>query len=364
MKKTQDIDVSEKILTGVGSVEPTVFFDGDEKAYQIQMGAAINWYNATWDEKGYLKAAVQYIKKMKLTEYSKYIEMADNHEIRAIAVLGRLVVKENVLMQKHLDKISKTLEILKEKYSKKKYTKTDIEVPIITVQDKIVNVASEHITIFEGAIDDLIIKNEDFSVKEYFATNEVSGAVAKKISEYFKPVYDELVKISSDEELKEAYSYLTSSQLRKVKNLVFSFIEEPETIKKEVVRKPRAKKVKTPAKLVEKLKFMQEFPELKLTSIKPTSIIGARELYVYNTAKRKFTRFVALEGGLTVKGTTILNFDPKESEMKTIRKPDVFFKTLGAGKRALKNGWLSINGKGKEPNGRISDEIIIVAVNQ
>ena len=48
-------------------------------------------------------------------------------------------------------------------------------------------------------------------------------------------------------------------------------------------RKPRKPKTYSASRLVNKLKYQQEFSDLKLVSINPEKIIGAVELWVFNT---------------------------------------------------------------------------------
>ena len=90
-------------------------------------------------------------------------------------------------------------------------------------------------------------------------------------------------------------------------------------------RKPR--KARTPkkipaSKLVEKMNYKKEDKELNLVSINPENIIGAKSLVIFNTKTRKFGYFIATDSnGLTVKGSTIMNFDEQKSPSKTLRKP-------------------------------------------
>lgn len=362
-KPVQDLKVSETILTGVSANEPIIekydLTDEDEaKAYQGQMAKALNWYNATWDEKAYFRSALQYVKKTGLKTYVSLVENADFHEIRMIGALGRLILRDQFVSPDHIEKIMLKLSSLKKKTVKKSVDAPERK----TVQDRILDASSAHIATFEGAIDDLIVKGEEFSAKAYLTANEVSGAVSKKISDYFKPVLEELKLIKTDDELREAYGHLTTAKIKKMTALVESFVNDSEQQKvSATVRKPRKTKPKSPAKQVEKLKFMKEFDELKLKSVKPTDIVGASEAWFYDTAKRKLTVYRASEGGLSVKGTTILNFDVNESETKMIRKPTALKGV--SGKRAMNNLWKSIKTKASKPNGRTNDNMIILSVN-
>lgn len=92
-------------------------------------------------------------------------------------------------------------------------------------------------------------------------------------------------------------------------------------IKKQVVR---IAKPKPPAKLVAKLRYQKTFAELGLTSIDPEKIIGASELFVYDTASRTLSLFVS-KTRLSVDGINIVNYDEEKSFAVTIRKPEQLF---------------------------------------
>jgi hypothetical protein len=104
---------------------------------------------------------------------------------------------------------------------------------------------------------------------------------------------------------------------------------------------------------------MKEFAELKLKSVKPENIIGATELWVYNTKYRKVQVYKA-PTGLAVKGTTVIGFDIVESKSLTLRKPEDFFKGLTLTKRPLNAAIKSVKTKASVPNGRINEECIIL----
>jgi hypothetical protein len=108
------------------------------------------------------------------------------------------------------------------------------------------------------------------------------------------------------------------------------------------------------------MKFMREFAELNLKSVSPTNIIGSTEVWFYNTKYRRIGVYRAEGTTLSVKGTTIIGFDIKESKAFTLRKPEEFFKGLSMGKRALTNAMKTLKTKPSAPNGRINEETILI----
>jgi hypothetical protein len=105
---------------------------------------------------------------------------------------------------------------------------------------------------------------------------------------------------------------------------------------------------------------MKEFAELKLVSIKPETIIGATELWIYNTKYRRVQVYKAEYGALSVKGTSVLGFSVKDSISMTLRKPEEFFKGITMGKRALNGAIKTLTTKPTKPNGRINEECILL----
>jgi len=131
-----------------------------------------------------------------------------------------------------------------------------------------------------------------------------------------------------------------------------------------VNRKPRAKKSKPVEKIVEKLKYLKQDDKLKLVSISPADIVGAKELWVFNIKTRKLGKYMTSEfGELSVKGTSITGFDESKSVQKTLRKPEEQLKEFkAAGKVALRKFLEDIKAVDIKLNGRINEETVLLKV--
>lgn len=168
-----------------------------------------------------------------------------------------------------------------------------------------------------------------------------------------------------DKQLVEGYSQFTKTQLKAILKFVESVLSGFDSYisVKKAAKVPRKHKAISPEKQVSKLKWLKQFDELKLTSVHPTKIIGATEVWAYDTAKRKLHYYVADShvGTLGVKGSTILGFDASKSGIKTLRKPaDVLKKLLGAGKPASRKLFGEINAVQAQPNGRTNENLIFL----
>jgi hypothetical protein len=127
---------------------------------------------------------------------------------------------------------------------------------------------------------------------------------------------------------------------------------------------PRKKKAKPVDKIVEKLQFKKEDNGFKIVSINPADIVGGSQLWVFNTKTRKLGVYNSSDSiGLSVKGTSITNFDEKTSTQKTIRKPEVVLpQCLKGGKIVLRKLLPEINAVEQELTGRINSDIVLLRI--
>lgn len=98
-------------------------------------------------------------------------------------------------------------------------------------------------------------------------------------------------------------------------------------------------------------------------SVNPIELLDAKEVWVFNTKTRKIGKYVADEhaGSLSVKGTSIVGFDPKQSVQKTVRKPEETLRDFKkAGKVKLRKFLDEINAVEIKLNGRFNAETVIL----
>lgn len=342
--------------------EPTIHNDN----YEYSLANYFNYHNEHTDIKDAAKWAIQYLSTFKSKNVLSFFKKASDYELRQIGLLGRLKMNDEFLDEKDEIYLTNKISALEHKY---KDNNTDAKdnfqsiTPTISVKDRVISLADEYIGEIDGALDDFVTDSKQFSMKSFAASNNISGQVAKVIAEAYVPLKNELKLALSgkDDDLKEGYSFLGKSRLKKyiecVENIIADCAQQVVTAK--TTRKPRIRKAKPAHVLVAKLKFLNEFKELNLTSVKPSDIIGAKEAWFFDTVKRKVAVYYALEDGLTVKGTTILDYDTTKSSLKHIRKPEDFFKEK-FNRKSLGAKYKNINSKEFKPNGRINDKMIIV----
>ena len=99
-------------------------------------------------------------------------------------------------------------------------------------------------------------------------------------------------------------------------------------------------------------------------SVDPKGIIGASQLWAYNTKTRNLSVYHAVgNSGLSVRGTTITGFDTDASITKKLRKPDEQVKqVIHAGKVDLRNFMKCLTTKDSKATGRINADTILLRV--
>lgn len=335
------------------------------ESYKMDLINSLNYYNSNHEDK---QKKAWYIHHLAKTDKQLSIKMSilDDYHFRYVGILARLIDGGSVLQrpeEEYFTKQSKLLlTLLGKQNGNVEQTKPAVT---ITIQDRIDLITKKHISEFEGVIDEILINKtiSDFSAKSYFISNEITTQVTKRIAEHFgryKSEFEESYR-GKDEQLTEGYSCYTRSQMRAIIDFINSIITTCEG--KVTDRKPRKRKVIPASRIIANVKYMKEFVELGLKSINPISIIGSSEVWVYNTKYRRISIYKCAEGQtISVKGTTLIGVDLERSLQYMLRKPEIFFKNLIIGKRALSNTIKTLTTKPAMPNGRINVESIILGV--
>jgi CII-binding regulator of phage lambda lysogenization HflD len=246
-------------------------------------------------------------------------------------------------------------------------------VPVMNIQDRLREAAKLMTAEIEDALDSFSQDPEAFDLKAFKMLNLLKGkgvkaAHARIIKSFYTRNYDELVEAAGtkDEQLKEGYSHLTKAQLKKITAFYNEILTACDMLAQEakINKKPRAKKAVPAEKIVGKMKYAKTHEPLKLVSVNPVDIVGAKELWIYNVKTRKIGKYVAAEfSELSVKGTSITGFSESQSVQKTLRKPEDQLKEFkAAGKVALRKFLEDIKAVDIKLNGRINEDTVLLKV--
>lgn len=276
----------------------------------------------------------------------------------------------------------------------------EIDAPKIytpTIQERIseqAGVMSEDIDLWLESFQDNKKKfnPNGFDFKKHFAEKGVTQAHARKLKKFYvnqlldfqelqqMPTAAKLKKLSESEadhwlQLKEGYSHFTKNDIVKYTSAIEGLIAALDFVieASKAQRKPRKTKPKSATKLVEKLKYCLKNDRFQVASVAPENIIGANELWVFNVKYRKLGKYIAKnidstgqnrEGaGLSVKGASIIGFDPVTSIQKTLRKPTEQLKDFKtAGKVKLRKFLENIETTDSILNGRCNNDTILLKV--
>lgn len=364
-KKRERIERAQAKLAGGGAPVVT------EENYRMTLLQALAYYNANMENKERAKVVKDYLKKTNKSYHEVFVNVPD-YELLTLGSLLTIKNRGEYLSPEDETRIQTKLDYVYNKYSAKN-TVSDAEdtpkTPVISVEQRVIEAARKQSEEIDYAIDAFFkTKKSDFSAKTFLNANGISGAVAKRISEYYKSMLSELEQAieGKDEQLVEGYSFLTKSELKRFRDMIAGIIDDciNASLASKANRAPRVKKPKPATKQVERLKYLVEYPELGLKSVHPTKIVGAQQLWVYNTKNKKLGVYYATgSSGFSVKGSALLGWDPETSSQNSLRKPaDVIPKVLESGKSTLNKLLSSLTTVNTKMNGRINADTILVRV--
>lgn len=327
---------------------------------QLELMKTLNWYHGNKENKDAINYINSYLKKNKLPG-----KVNTSGSYLTVGWLCRISSNGN----KFDDNTKKTFQkllngiIIEDKTLVEDVVLTKVNVP--TIQDRMREKIAEIAGDIEGAIDDYILSGfKDAQSPLSIMHDRAKGMHANRIAEIFKKRRNEF-----DEALttnNEGYSNFKKTELKKIIAYCDKIILDAMQIAGESkqTRKPRKRKTKTPEQLVSKLQYCLESKEYSIKSITPKQIIGAIQLWVFNTKTRKIGVYHSLDaGGLSVKGSTITDFSETKSVAKILRKPQDGLKTvMNGGKIVLRKFLEEINAKESPLNGRINKDTILLRV--
>jgi len=353
--------------------DANLIFAGSEPRFTVELtqtdlSKTLAWYSQSKDKNDAFKYAAEFFKK----KYKLNISSIIKDKPTTFGFICRIVSNGGILPEQSQIWFDREIEKLKLELDNTEELEEDVPVKtnIVSIQDRIREKASDCIGELEGQIDNLILSQFKTSPSPYgiFHTMNIKDAQTKYILEWVKSKraeFDEAL-TSDDEQIREGWSNFTKPQIKKIIAYCDQVILDCQKVSANSIntRKPRKRKTKSPEQLVAKMKYQLECKELGLTSVKSFDIIGCMQLWVYNTKTRKLGCYNAEDaGGLSVKGSTILNYAESKSVQKKLRKPEVTLpEVLQGGKVFLRNVIENIRAVESNLTGRLNDDTILLKV--
>jgi len=346
-----------------------------------EWGATVkDWLKANIDKKKV--AAINKLPDWKVGAYSHWACVAQLKESAP-----HLIPNEYEKgFSKWIEKLVAEGEVIAKEKKKEEKTQKNVHVP--TIQERITEQAQEACEAIEEWLDGFITDKKKFDPKgfdfvSHFARQKVSQAHARKIQKYYKSELEEarlIVKMPTPQaiakikdplkkdlelQFREGYGHLTKKEAK-------TYLDALETLDgacmmlieaSKANRKPRVKKAQSKDKLVAKLKYKATDDKYQLVSVNPLDLVEATEVWVFNIKTRKLGKYVAADDAtvMTVKGTTLIGFDEVKSIQKTLRKPEETLKEFkAAGKIKLRKFIEDIATTDTKLTGRINADTILL----
>lgn len=345
---------TKKVRTGkVAQQLADIKYMGDEPEVngknrsELDILKLLNWYNYMCSRSDARQYIETYLKSKGRTNELRALKNVSDTWINLQAGwTARIMSRGSLGWESSFElRLRETLDKAGSSFEESSEDKKTIEKPKANIQDRIADKASDTI----GELDELIDKNGwAIDIYDWLTKKQVTPVTARKIRDFFKPIADEAMELNHarvistkniDKQLIEGYSHLTKVQVRDraafYAKLIVDCDRFADVAKKQ--KAPRRKKAVPVEKKLKNLKFQQESKEYKLVSIKPEKIIGAGELWTFNTKYRTLTVFYAVHmDGLEVKGTTIENYDVNKSKTYRIgRKTEQHIATALKGAKRI-----------------------------
>jgi len=354
-------------MSRIKVIEPVI----NPENYVSSLSAAFNWYNQEKDKKDarlYLREYVNH--HFTKGDVKTFDRVPDNKISTTYGWISRMVMNgtlqlresDHIKFDTYVQSILDTSDmVIVEEDTTEKVAKP-------SVRDNMKEKVNEYLGELEGAIDNFIHNDSDYNLYNDLKSRTIPQPYCPYIEQWLKKKAGEYITVyeSIDSDLKEGYSNIGKRKLTQLIKLISSWSEDLDRYSqfKKANRKPRVKKVKPAGVQVAKLKYKREDTELGIKSVLPPEIVGASQVWIYNTKYKKLAVYRSdSSNGIQVKGTTLQNYEPDLSEQKSLRKPKETLKeVLNAGKVQLRRIIPELTTKETPVNGRINDECLIVRV--
>lgn len=296
-------------------------FAATETGYDTQLAAALRWYGYFYTQDHAKVWMLKYVK----TNYSKQVYDAVKaaptwKTSMTAAIMVHLLEKGTILSDRNYDFIQQRV------MENAKWTNVvsdDDEAPpapkVNNPHARLARKIDGQLSEIESALDLAVFEGHSFSFYTWATAVQASPQLINRVVEKYSPVVKE---IEAEEPL--------SKGLKVELDVLATMLSDAERLR---TNKSTTRRVRKPApmsseKLIKGLKFKKDDTQLKLVSIAPQEILGAKQLWVFSTKYNAIGVYTAADEvvGLRIKGASITEFDNTKSSTKKVRNPE---KVLG-----------------------------------
>jgi len=372
MVKNKDIKELHPRDPDAKYIGPEPKFDTEAVSTTWDLAKAFGWYNHFYDKKDARDFIAQYLEVAGKQQVAKTVRRVNERHVKpTYGWLARCIVRGSVVDNDTLAKLQSEVDRLVALTQ----PEDSEEVAVVSNRPNVQEIMRERTLQVGGELEGLwdeYLKNgagkEGIKAIDLLSQRNILPQHVHMLVSAWQSKLDEYNEVASgkDEQLNEAYERFGKIQLRNIVSAIETVIADLNAYigMKKSGKKPRAKKPVPVEKVVRKLKYLKTFKigKLELESVSPTKLHGCSEAWVYDTKKRKLHHYVADEytKSIGVKGNTVLGFCTKESQVKTLRKPEEQIKQIMGSKPAARKFFDSIKAVSTAPNGRFNANMIIL----
>jgi len=339
---------------------------------------AFSWYNSYYDTKDVRQFVIDWMSRTgcAVTDCRRIARCPDRSFPLALGWLCRMSLVGWQLDQREKNYIVDTIQHLLAQEALAAQAEDKDEKPAAprpNIQDHLREKMLEAGGEIEGMFDRMVAAgakmSADYKPMSVLREFNVSPQMVGEIAAHWQIAAKEFAEAAQgrDPMLAEGYAAYTKIQLRNMIRFAEQVAADCASYVqiKKVERKPRKKKPVSPEKLTARFRYLREFAELGLKSVPVTDLVNAQEAWLYDVKNRKLIYVVhdALVGSFSVKGSSLIGFDPTQSVRKTLRKPKEQIKALmSAGAPAARKVFKEIRSTETKFNGRGNENMILLRV--
>ena len=337
---------------------------------QSELLSMLSWYNVNNGRPSVVKSYLLdwLMEGSRSLQYGNVKKLPDSSIEPTVGYIARILSNGSIIPEITMKSFDDCLKDL----SRKGYTFEKPVTPTVDREKKVTMVprimVDQRIGDVEHEIDKFIINDchSEFSMFKWLMGHNIKSVDAKGYITIFQ---DSAMKILQtieepiDKEILDNYTNLNKSQRRRYHKFLMGIVDD--CLKYiDAIKKPRTRKVKTNAELTSKVQYCAEYTDngLSLKSETPENIIGATQLWVYNTKTRYLSGYYGLNGsGIQIQGTTIKNYNELSSLTKKLRNPQQALSVITT-PQSVENIFKQVTTKPRNAPKRLNSDTVIVGI--
>lgn len=334
----------------------------DNPAYDSHFVAALNWLSVEFGHGDMKNITIEWAKKNGLDTES--LDKIADFEFSSIGKSVYILNAGGQLRERSMTRLNETIRVLSargkaiaEKEQKKSTFRKFVKIPGHILADEVQDM------IILSSADDQALSELIFDSK--LAQNDVSD-FTNRIRAFLSDWESEDSQCVEMRELMGAERSVYNRDKYRIALKIAEMLTENIKAERKANKKAAGFSAQRAERAVKNIKTKKIDMEYNIVSLPPEEIVGSKVLLTFNTKNRRLGYYVAKDGEtLSVKGTTILNFDENKSFAKIIRNTDkdlVPFRSAKNERRVEVLITENIKGVVHKMNGRVNSDTVILKV--